>query len=156
MRLLARTAVTAALLLSAGAGVAESVVDATEPKNLVDVIQDLGYRARLETDSVGDPKISTSVSGTDTTILFFGCTDNRDCSLLLFKVGYDLKDGTTLAAVNRWNAEKLFGRAYLDDEDDPWLEMPVNLLGGVSRANFEDTFDWWEVIVGEFEDHIDF
>jgi hypothetical protein len=100
--------------------------------------------------------IESSVGGTDITILFFGCEDNANCKSLLFKVGYDLEDGTTLQVVNAWNAENLFGRAYLDEEQDPWIEMPVNLFEGVTRENFEDTFDWWDVVVGQFEDHINF
>lgn len=134
---------------------AESV-DATDPAQLTQVIQDLGYRAQLKTDNTGDPMITSSVAGTEFSILFYGCTDNAACKVLLFKVGYDLPLGTTDQTINAWNADNLFGRAYLDDEDDPWLEMPVNMDGGISRANFEDTFDWWEVAVAKFQQHIDF
>jgi hypothetical protein len=136
--------------------VAEELVDATSPERLVSVIQELGYPAKLATDNLGDPMITSSVGGTDFTLLFFGCTekDHDRCKLLLFKVGYDLKDGTTMHVVNGWNATKLIGRSFLDDEDDPWLEMAVNMDGGVSRSNFEDTFDWWEVSVEDFESHI--
>lgn len=137
---------------------AEDIVDATDPERLVEIIQDLGYRARLDVDQVGDPIIYSSVGGTDFSIFFYGCTqdDNDQCKLLLFKVGYDLADGTTLEVVNKWNETKLVGRSYLDDEDDPWLEMAVNMDFGVSRKNFEDTFDWWEVSLEDFERHIDF
>lgn len=132
------------------------VVDATEPDRLVEIIQALGYRAQLTTDEVGDPMISSSVSGTDFTIFFYGCEDNAACKLLLFRVGYDLPEGTTLEVVNAWNKNEVVGRAHLDEENDPWLEMVVNMDGGVSRANFEDTFDWWEVTVAKFEQHIEF
>lgn len=132
------------------------VVDATEPDRLVEIIQALGYRAQLTTDEMGDPMINSSAAGTDFTILFFGCTDNTACRLLLFRVGYDLPEGTTLEAVNAWNTNEVVGRAYLDDENDPWLEMAVNMDGGVSRANFEDTFDWWDVTVAKFQQQIGF
>jgi hypothetical protein len=131
-------------------------VDATDPEALVSVIQTLGYRAILDSDSVGDPMIRSSVGGTDFVIYFFGCTDGEGCKSLLFKVGYDLEDGTMLDVINDWNEETLFGRAYLDDEADPWLEMSINMDGGVSRRNFEDNYDWWEVILEEFEQRIDF
>lgn len=135
---------------------AAETVDAADPAKLVSIIRDLGYRAVLETDGVGDPMITSSVGGTDFSIFFFGCTNGEDCKTLLFKAGYDLDPGTTLDVVEAWNEGTLYGRAYLDDEDDPWLEMSVNMFGGVSRENFEDTYDWWEVIVGDFEDRIDF
>lgn len=152
-------AAAAALAFVGSAGAAEPLagsLDAKDPEKLASVIRGLGYRATVEQDSVGDPMIRSSASGTDFAIYFFGCTGNVDCKWLLFKVGYDLANGTTTEAINQWNAETLFGRAYLDDEADPWLEMSVSMDGGVSRANFEDTYDWWEVIMNGFEDHIDF
>jgi hypothetical protein len=149
------TAIALSMLGAAHAAPAD-LIDATDAQSLAEIIRDLGYRASVETDNVGDPMIVSSVGGTDVSILFYGCEDGRRCTSLLFKVGYDLADGTTLEAINAWNAENLFGRAYMDDEADPWIEMPVNLKGGVSRENFEDTFDWWDVVVGQFEDHIGF
>lgn len=137
-------------------GANAQLADARAPERLVEIIRDLGYRARLETDRIGDPMIVSSVGGTDFNIYFFGCTDNAACRSLLFKVGYDLEPGTTVEHVNDWNETSLFGRAYLDDERDPWLELAVNLHGGVSVANFQDTFDWWEVVLDEFEEHIGF
>jgi len=131
-------------------------LDATNPRKLVEVIQDLGYRARLETDGVGDPMILSSAAGADFRIYFYGCSQNKDCSTLLFKAGFDLIMGTTLETVEEWNEGTLYGRAYLDDEDDPWLELGVNMKGGVSRENFEATFGRWESILSSFQRHIDF
>ena len=56
--------------------------------------------------------------------------------------------------INQWNATRLFGRAYLDEVSDPWLELVLNMQGGVTRTQFEKTFEWWETSVGEFEDEI--
>lgn len=134
----------------------EENVSAANPDHLAAVIQDLGYRARLDVDDIGDPIIYSSVGGTDFSIQFYGCDDdtNDDCKVLLFRVGYDLEDGTNLKAVNTWNENALVGRAYIDAERDPWLEWAVNTLGGVSRDSFEDTYDWWEVTVTDFESQI--
>ena len=131
-------------------------IDATNPAKLASVIQDVGYRATLDVDGAGDPMIRSKAGGTDFQIYFYGCDDGAECKWLLFKVGYDLPGGTTLATVNQWNANTLFGRAYLDDEDDPWLEMGVTLDGGVTQQNFADVVDWWDVVRREFEEHIDF
>lgn len=130
-------------------------VDATDPAKLVAVIQDLGYRASLESDGIGDPMIGSSVGGVEFGIYFYGCTKGESCKSVLFKVGYDREEGTALDVVEAWNERTLFGRAYLDEESDPWVEMSVNLFGGVSRKNFEDTYDWWEVVLDDFEKHID-
>jgi hypothetical protein len=29
------------------------------------------------------------------------------------------------------------------------------VVGGITRANLEDTLDWWESTLGEFTDYID-
>jgi len=131
-------------------------LDATNPRKLVEVIQDLGYRARLETDGVGDPMIISSAAGAEFRIYFYGCSRGKDCTTLLFKAGFDLIMGTTLETVDAWNEGALLGRAYLDDEDDPWIELGVNMKGGVSRSNFEVTFGRWESILSDFQRHIDF
>lgn len=144
--------------LTPQAAMADELVDATDAKKLVSIIRDLGYRAELETDAMGDPLIRSSVGGTRFAIVFYGCDEKRhdNCDLLLYKVGYDMKEGVDLDVVNRWNATQLVGRAYRDDVDDPWLEMAWNMTGGVSARNFESTFEWWEVTVAEFEEHIGF
>jgi len=131
-------------------------LDATDPAKLVSVIRELGYHATLDRDDVGDPMIRSNANGTNFTIQFYGCDAGAACKWLLFRVGYDLAEGTTLAAMNDWNAKALFGRAYLDDEHDPWLEMMVTLDGGVTRENFADIVDWWDVSVVQFEEHIGF
>jgi len=131
------------------------IVDATHPETLVSIIRDLGYRAELESDSEGDPMIRSSVGGTRFSLVFYGCTDSHEaCEIVLFKAGWELKRKIGMDVINRWNATRLFGRAYLDDVMDPWIELVLNLRGGVTRAQFESTFEWWENSVGEFEDEI--
>ena len=140
------------------AAAADELVDATDPGKLVSIIRALGHSAELEADEVGDPLIRAEVGGTRFAIVFYGCDESRhdNCHFLLYRVGYDLADGTALDVVNRWNATQLVGRAYLDEVNDPWLEMAWNLRGGVSASNFESTLEWWKVSVGKFERHIDF
>lgn len=159
MQQAARLATLAACIALASPAVAEDAdaiesVDATDPEKLASLIRDLGYRATVEQDDAGDPMISSSAGGSDFHIYFYGCEGGGQCRTLLFQVGYDLESGTTVDVVEDWNENVLFGRAYLDEEADPWVEMPVNLFGGVNRANFEDTFDWWEVVLDDFERHI--
>jgi hypothetical protein len=146
------------LTLSGPAAVADGspqIVDATDPERLVGIIQELGYRARLEADGDGDPMIRSSVGGTQFAVVFYGCSDRHDqCQILLFKAGYELQDKVGMDVINQWNATRLFGRAYLDDVNDPWIEMVLNVQGGVTREQFENSFEWWETSVGEFEDQI--
>lgn len=131
------------------------IVDGSDPLTLVNIIQDLGYRASLEEDAEGDPMIRSSVGGTEFALVFYGCSERHDdCQILLFKAGYELNDKVGMEVINQWNATRLFGRAYLDGVSDPWIELVLNLQGGVTRTQFEKTFEWWEASVGEFEDEL--
>ena len=142
------------LTLSAGAR-AQTLVSAENPGDLVSIIQDLGFQAKLEADNVGDPVIRSSSNGVDFRIYFYECKNNKRCKSLHFSVGYDLADGSSLDAVQVWNADKRFASAYLDGESDPFLQMDVNTDGGVTQQNFENTFQLWQSLKGEFEQFID-
>ena len=141
------------LALSAGAR-AQSLVSAENPGALVSIIQELGFQAKLETDNVGDPVIRSSSNGVDFRIYFYECKNNKRCKSLHFSVGYDLADGSSLGAVQEWNADKRFASAYLDDEADPFLQMDINTEGGISQKNFENSFELWQSLKGEFEQFI--
>jgi len=144
------------LILQASPLGAQSLLSAANPEQLAEAIRDFGFQARLETDGTGDPLISSSASGGEFSIEFYGCTRNRDCKTLRFSAGYDLEDGTTLAKVNEWNVDKRFASAYLDDEDDPWLQMDINTEGGISRQSLETSMEIWQSLKGQFETFVGF
>ena len=146
---------TIGLALSLGAE-AQTIVSAENPEELASVIRDLGFQAKLEKDNVGDPVIRSSSGGVDFRIYFYECKSNKRCKSLHFSVGYDLADGSTLDAVHQWNADKRFASAYLDDENDPFLQMDINTEGGITQENFEKSIDLWQSLKGEFEEFIDF
>ena len=139
--------------LSAGAQ-AQTLVSAEDPTALVAIIRELGFQAKLEQDNVGDPVIRSSSNGVDFRIYFYECKNNKRCKSLHFSVGYDLADGSSLDAVQAWNADKRFASAYLDDEADPFLQMDINTEGGITQKNFENTFELWQSLKGEFEQFI--
>lgn len=131
-------------------------VTATDPYGVMRAMQDFGFVATLETDSDGDPKISSRVSDSTFSVYFFGCEDGKECDSIEFRSGYDLKQALDAAKVNEWNRKKRFTKAYVDDEGDPFLEMDVNLdFEGVGVENFSDTLDLWRLLIEDFEEFID-
>jgi hypothetical protein len=146
----------AALAVAAPTLAAAQSVTASSPEKLAEIVRAEGYRATVGKDSVGDPMITVGVEGMDTTILFFGCTAGKECQSVVFRAGFDLPNGLAPERVNAWNRENLVGGAWLDDENDPFLDYFVTLTGGVSRENFADALDWWAVAVRGFKEHIDF
>jgi hypothetical protein len=131
------------------------MVQAQDPDSLVRALQDRGYAAQLGTDKVGDPMITSGVGGTTFQIFFYNCTDNTDCATVQFHSGYDLDRTIGLERINEWNRAQRFGRAYLDRENDPILEMDVDLDdGGMSPELFIDNIEFWASVLGNFERHI--
>ncbi len=125
--------------------------------NMVTILQDTGYRAELDVDGVGDPLIHSTTEGINYSISFYGCNDQPDraCDSLLFSAGFDLRDGATYELINEWNRAKRFGKAYLDHEMDPFIEMNLTVDGGITADNLKDWLSWWSIALAEFKQHID-
>jgi hypothetical protein len=146
------------LALASAASAAEAqMVRAQDPQSVVRAMQARGYTAELTKDRMGDPLIKSAYSGTRFQVFFYNCKNNRDCATVQFHAGYDLKTAPSLASINEWNRRQRFGRAYLDGENDPILEMDVDLDdGGLSEALFIDNLEFWTSAMGGFEKHIGF
>ena len=148
---LAMAAFAAAWALPAQA----QMVRGQDPATLVRALQQAGYAAQLGTDKVGDPMITSGVSGTSFQIFFYNCTDHKACATVTFHSGYDLASSPGMDSINEWNRTKRFGRAYLDKENDPILEMDVDLDdGGLSPALFIDNIEFWASVLADFERHV--
>ncbi len=140
-----------------GAASAEENVRSTDPVGMAVTLRDLGYRATLEKDSVGDPMIVSKAAGLNFIILFYDCTDGQDCRSIQFSSSFTLNDSLSQTALNQWNLEKRYAKAHINDEGEIYLKYDVNMDGGgLSTANFGDTFDIWESLLADFKAHIDF
>jgi hypothetical protein len=132
-----------------------AMVRGQDPQSVVAALVGGGYKAVLGTDKVGDPMITSGVSGTAFQVFFYNCTAHKDCATVQFHSGYSLTAKPTADLMNQWNKSQRFGRAYLDGEGDPILEMDVDLDdGGLSPALFIDNIEFWASILGNFEKHI--
>jgi hypothetical protein len=133
------------------------LVKAQDPQTIVRALQNAGYKAQLGVDKVGDPMITSGFSGTAFQISFYNCTNHKECATVQFHSGYDLNTAPALASMNQWNREQRFGRGYLDGENDPIMEMDVDLDdGGMSPALFIDNVEFWTSIMTRFEKYIGF
>jgi Putative bacterial sensory transduction regulator len=141
-------------LAAAGPAFAQSVA-ADNPQAIADLLKTWGYRAELTKDDQGDPKIDSATAGANYSIYFYGCEGGKNCTSIQFSSGFDLDKGTTLDVVNDWNTKKRYGKVYLDDTQDPYIEVDVNLFGGgIPQDNFRDTLESWERLLADFQTHI--
>jgi Putative bacterial sensory transduction regulator len=92
------------------------------------IMDDEGYAVSIDED--GD--ILWKINGLKTFIIVSG---NEEAMLFssAFSVG-----NATMEKVNEWNKTKRYSRSYLDDEDDPHLELDLDLAGGVTHARILD------------------
>jgi hypothetical protein len=145
----------AAVALAAAAPAGAQMVRAQDPKSVAAAMQEAGYAAKLDKDKTGDPMITSGSSGSEFRVLFYNCTKNRDCATVQFQSGYTLEAKLPLTKINDWNSSQRFGRAYLDKESDPVIEMDLDLDdGGLSKALFTDNLEFWVSVLTAFEKHI--
>lgn len=153
MKKLARAAIVAAATALTTAASASELIDATDPTEILNIARGFGS-ANLDKDSAGDPRITGRIDGYRYTLFFYGCTGGEKCTNLTFNAGWDLET-FDLTRINDWNRERRYGRAYLDNEGDPIVEMDVNIEFGVSRTNFDDNFALWSSILKDFAEFVD-
>lgn len=134
----------AALLPPAAA--AQGTVSAANPSGVLDAARKFGP-AELTTDKDGDPLIRGTMDETNYTVFFYGCETGANCKAIQLWTFFDAGPAATLEDVNAWNATHRFSKAYIDSDGDVAVEFDVNLFGGVTAENLEDTFDWWRLVL---------
>ncbi len=127
---------------------AADLVDAASPEALLQSFRGFGS-AELDKTGNGDPQIIGRIDGNKFGVYFYGCENNRDCKDVQITAGWS---GVSLPLdkINGWNRDKRFCKVYMDGEGDPLLEMDLNLRFGVTRANLDDTLEYWQICLRDF------
>lgn len=130
-----------------------------DPWEIIHIAREFGS-AEVGRDVMRDPQIEATVDGLQYRVEFYGCYLGRDCDRILFEarlVRTEWNDEPPKAKIfSEWNAEKLFGRAWIDDENRAVLDFPLTLVGGVPKENLRDAFVRWRLALEEYADHLDF
>lgn len=131
---------------------ADTLVSAEDPEAILNIAKGYGS-AVLTTDSSNDPFITGRIEGTKYGIVFYGCSNGRNCDDILFSAGWSGIE-VSIYDINAWNRTKKFGKAYLDNDGDPMLEMAVNLDYGITHKNLDDTFNRWVIALKGFKQQV--
>jgi hypothetical protein len=141
---------------SAASLAASAPVSIADPAALVSFLQSKGYKAEL--DMSGErPIIRSGAGGWKHSIVFHGCEAKKDCQDLLFQASWDAEkdEQRSLDKINAFNREKRFARAYVDDEQDPVVEMDVIFTDhAMDEKMLEEHLDIWDTMVANFAKHI--
>ena len=130
--------------------------DGVSIQQIADILQEEGYKAQLDKDSQGDPLIRTKMGGLNVKVFFYLCSEEALCEDIQFSVGFDLEDGLSTAKVQKWNKEYRFAKTYLDDEDDPYLEIDLQLVPGGTPDLVKGYIATADSLISQFADYIDF
>lgn len=110
--------------------------------------------AERRSDDDGTPWIRAEIDGTIYTISFLNCQNGQNCSSVQFRAWWNSDGAHSIEEMNRWNRERRFSDAYLDNSDNATIEFDVNLAGGVTAVNFDDTVQWWQAVLREFRENV--
>jgi hypothetical protein len=124
---------------------ATDILDGSDPAAILKLAEGYGS-AMLDVDGVGDPMIEGRIGGQAYTVFFYGCEGGANCTSIQFTT-YFAGVRPSADVVSTWNDENRFGTLYLDSDGDLAMDLDVNLFGGVTRRNLDDTFDWWRVVL---------
>lgn len=128
------------------------LVDADDTNVILDSARAVGS-ASLDRDRK-DPAINGEIKGLKYSVLFSACTNGRNCKYIQLIASFVLPKGFGERDMNEWNKTRLFGKAFINDKGDAVISMNSTLVGGVSRANINDTFSQFRIFLNEFNDFL--
>jgi hypothetical protein len=149
-----KSVLAAAVLImgSAAATQAQDLLDGNNVDEILNIARGYGS-GTLETQGNGNPRIEGRMDGILYHVYFMNCNDNHtDCEDIYFYAGF-LDNKQTMEAINAWNRDRRFGRAYLDTDLDAVIEYDMNLEYGISRQNLDAGFSIWKNTLAAFVEY---
>jgi len=122
-------------------------------RDVANVMRSVGLPTDLATDREGDPLIRSSLDGEKFQVYFYECSAQKRCKSIQFYAGWRTQ-GISQAKIGEWNRTKRFGRAYLDRDAEPCVEMDVDLEHGATTEAVANDFDRWRLVFREFRDQV--
>lgn len=133
-------------------------VSTANPHTIAAFLQKEGYQAKLVTDE-DTPYIESAAAGAKFYIYLENCKQKQDCQDLMFRSSYDRKEENPVKvdAVNKFNADHRWGRAYLDKESNPVLELDVLFTDQlIDEKMFGEAISVWVETLGKFHKAIEY
>ena len=137
--------VAAALACAAPASAA--VFDASQPDRLVGAMQAFGYEAALTQEPDGSPRIEGRLPQGPYAVRFYGC-GRGVCDSIQFVAILPAR-GATAERTNTHNLTWRYGRITAEPGGSVVVRYDVNLDGGVTVENLEDTLAIWRELFAE-------
>jgi len=150
------TALTLAMALALGSTSASAKDLPYGGMTLDDVVgwlQGAGYQAKVVTEKTGEKTITSTAEGIEFHVGFYDCKQDR-CGSIQFFAGWNTNGALNVKKMNQWNRGRRWARAYVDDTNDPWIEMDVDLSPGGTYELLNDEFATWRSALSTFKQFI--
>lgn len=139
----------------AAGATAASALGVMEDFNLESVasmLEDMGYTVTKSDGNEGPVLVlSAGTTGASDLRLEFLCNDfTEKCLDLVMTATYTSKKPMSLKAINAWNQEYRWTRAYLDDKNQAVLQMDMNAEGGIGKDNLQILLNTFLSIAEDF------
>lgn len=122
---------------------------------LADVLRAVGAtEVTVGRDDTDDPTLVGTLHEAQFQVLMYDCDGQDRCSSIQYRSGYDLADGMTLEDVNEWNTAMRYGKVWLDEVDDPYLELDLDLSQGSTDGQVRRYAEAWGALMKHFQDYI--
>ncbi|MGE8686350.1 MAG: DUF945 family protein [Achromobacter sp.] len=116
------------------------------------MLSDMSYSPRKEDGEEGPVLILDAANtGASDLRVEFMCNDfTEKCHDLVVTATYSGKKPVSLKAINAWNQEYRWTRAYLDDKNQAVLQMDMNSEGGIGKENLQIMLNTFFSIAEDF------
>ena len=116
------------------------------------LLRELGADPQANTRKDGVPYFEFALDGRKTALALYGCTPGP-CAQALLHTGFRIGKKPDLQAINDWNREQRFVRAYLDRDGDPTVESDL-VVAGAETAALREWIATWRRQVPQFLAHV--
>src|SRR5690606_26363437 len=106
-------------------------------------------------DRYGDPQIMFQMSGLFCRMNFFDCKQGR-CGSIQLETALDLANGTTAQVMNEYNKTYRYGRMYLDEEMDPYLQFDFELPISHVEEYITSQLDTFELLLEHLPEAVEY
>ena len=122
--------------------------------SLVSMMQESGYAAKTGQFKSGRDYISSSTGGTSFQVTMYDC-EGAVCEDIQFAAWFGTSYEGTVEDANAWNLRRRHAKAVYDPSDNTvGLYMDITLVGGVTRAHFEEYLSLWDQYLGTFKQYL--
>jgi hypothetical protein len=135
----------------------QAIVNSIGCDDLADIFREAGFRASLEKGASGRSYITFGSNGYNCYVYFYG--ENPEQSGLFEKIiisfGIKYDDPVPYEVANKWNADMISSRAYINDTGAIRLDYTMIFAGGTTRDNIVAVLKQWDRDAGRFINHVD-